>query len=174
MERGGLSTVIQTVHAKHKWLSFYNSSKWVNIFLNLFCFWSEDCFPSVVFCFLFFVFVIFCLFVFICFCFILFYFFLSVLLSICFIFYFLMDIILPDLSEFNVEFTLTFMLSSNVHIKTIRTSIEIFSKMHCAVRRRHLNIWCVLNRFSWNVISKTHYQYFFETIQLLKHIRTVY
>ena len=124
--------------------------------------------------FLFFVFVIFCLFVFICFCFILFYFFLSVLLSICFIFYFLMDIILPDLSEFNVEFTLTFMLSSNVHIKTIRTSIEIFSKMHCAVRRRHLNIWCVLNRFSWNVISKTHYQYFFETIQLLKHIRTVY
>lgn len=174
MERGGLSTVIQTVHAKHKWLSFYNSSKWVNIFLNLFCFWSEDCFPSVVFCFLFFVFVIFCLFVFICFCFILFYFFLSVLLSICFIFYFLMDIILPDLSEFNVEFTPTFMLSSNVHIKTIRTSIEIFSKMHCAVRRRHLNIWCVLNRFSWNVISKTHYQYFFETIQLLKHIWTVY
>jgi hypothetical protein len=96
------------------------------------------------------------------------------LLSICFVFYFLIDIILPDLSEFNVEFTPTFMLSSNVHIKTIRTSIEIFSKMHCAVRRRHLNMWCVLNRFSWNVISKTHYQYFFETIQLLKHIRTVY
>lgn len=27
MESGGLSSVVQTVHAKHKWLSFYNSSK---------------------------------------------------------------------------------------------------------------------------------------------------
>ena len=74
------------------------------------------------------------------------------LFCLCFFFFhFLMDIILPDLSEFNVEFTPTFMRSSNVQytLKCFESSTEIFSKMHCAVRRRHLNVWCVLNRFSY-------------------------